>query len=133
MATCQSHQYGHLSPDFVTGHGMHAIGISESEMTFSEKKKNLQRYRKGSFNVLVGTSVVEEGVDIPKCNLVVMFDFPKNYRAYVQSRGRGRAKEAIYVLLVESSELNAKKDEQKVKCLSIPIHKFDLSFQLCIA
>lgn len=83
-------------------------------MKFTEQKKKLQEFRNGKFNVLVGTSVVEEGVDIPKCNLVVMFDFPKNFRAYVQSRGRGRAKDARYVLLVEESEYEAKAQEQEV-------------------
>lgn len=106
--------YQHLSSNFVTGHGADIRGISETEMKFTEQNKTLQEFRDGKFNVLVGTSVVEEGVDIPKCNLVVMFDFPKNYRAFVQSRGRGRAKDAQYILLVNGSEYIEKRQEQEV-------------------
>jgi len=37
-------------------------------------------------NLLVATSVIEEGMDVPKCNLVVMFDVIKSYRQYVQTK-----------------------------------------------
>ena len=104
LATTACAEYGHLKSDFVTGHGSELWGISETEMNFSKQEEKLKGFRTGEFNVLVGTSVVEEGVDIPKCNLVVMFDFPQNYRAFVQSRGRGRAKDAKYVMLVPRSE-----------------------------
>jgi endoribonuclease Dicer len=52
-------------------------------------------------NLLVGTSVLEEGIDIPKCNLVIHFNVPQVYRSYVQSKGRARAQDAYYVLMVE--------------------------------
>ena len=109
-----SSEYGHLNSDFVTGHGSELWGVSETEMNFKKQQEKLTNFRTGKFNVLVGTSVVEEGVDIPKCNLVVMFDFPQNYRAFVQSRGRGRAKDAKYVMLVERTELRARRQDQEV-------------------
>ena len=40
--------------------------------------------RKGDLNVLISTSVVEEGLDIRKCNLVIRYDFPQTFRSYVQ-------------------------------------------------
>jgi hypothetical protein len=46
-----------------------------------------------------------------------MFDFPQNFRAFVQSRGRGRAKGAKYVLLVLRSELGKRRQEQEVQLL----------------
>ena len=113
LARTDPQQYGHLTSDFVTGHGSELWGISETEMNYNKQKEKLENFGK-DFNVLVGTSVVEEGVDIPKCNLVVMFDFPKNYRAFVQSRGRGRAKDARYILLVSKSERSQAKQEQEV-------------------
>ena len=39
-------------------------------------KETLRKFRKGAVNVIVSTSVVEEGIDVPSCNLVVKFDFP---------------------------------------------------------
>lgn len=52
-------------------------------------------------NLLVGTSVLEEGIDIPKCNLVIHFNVPQAYRSYVQSKGRARAQDAYYILMIE--------------------------------
>ena len=99
---------------FVTGHGSQMWASTETGMNYKKQKEKLKEFRSGSLNVLVGTSVIEEGVDIPQCNLVVMFDFPQDYRAYIQSRGRGRAKDAKYVMLVESSKLEEKKQNLEV-------------------
>ena len=69
----------------------------------SVKKQNeiLEKFRKEKINLLVSTSVVEEGVDVPKCNLVVRFDFPKTLQSYIQSKGRARAKESTFLILIE--------------------------------
>ena len=47
----------------------------------------------------MSTNVVEEGLDMRSCNLVIKFDFPDNFRSYVQSKGRARAKPSQYILL----------------------------------
>nr|CAD7454255.1 unnamed protein product [Timema tahoe] len=52
-------------------------------------------------NLLVATSVLEEGMELPKCNLVVRFDLPTGYRSYAQSKGRARAADSHYVLVTE--------------------------------
>jgi endoribonuclease Dicer len=44
--------------------------------------------------------VLEEGIDIPECNLVVKFDLPKNYRSYIQSKGRARHRNSKYYIMV---------------------------------
>ena len=110
-----SGEYDHLKADYVTGHGSEVWGLAETEMDFKKQNEKLKNFRKGEINVLVGTSVVEEGVDIPKCNLVVMFDFPQNFRAFVQSRGRGRAKGAKYVMLVSKDEFPKHRQDQLVR------------------
>lgn len=52
-------------------------------------------------NLLVSTSVAEEGLDITECQMVVRFDLPKTEAGYIQSRGRARRTDSIYVLFVE--------------------------------
>lgn len=41
-------------------------------------------------NVLIATSVVEEGVDVDACSFVIVFDHLKSTKAYVQMKGRAR-------------------------------------------
>ena len=53
---------------------------------------------------MVSTSVVEEGIDVPACNLVVKFDFPTTFRSYIQSKGRARKSGSRYVLLIEEGD-----------------------------
>lgn len=52
-------------------------------------------------NLLIATSVLEEGIELPRCNLVVRFDEPQTYRSYVHCKGRARAQDAHFILLIE--------------------------------
>lgn len=67
----------------------------------------LRKFRAHETNLLIATSIVEEGVDIPKCNLVVRFDLPTEYRSYVQSKGRARAPVSNYIMLADSERTKA--------------------------
>ena len=76
--------------------------LAEEEM--KKMIKTLKAFKNGDLNIIVSTSVLEEGVDIRICNLVIRFDKPKTFRPYVQSRGRARAKESNYILLCTNQE-----------------------------
>ncbi|XP_021929010.1 endoribonuclease Dcr-1-like isoform X4 [Zootermopsis nevadensis] len=73
----------------------------EAEAEHRKQEEVLKRFRMRECNLLVGTSVLEEGIDIPKCNLVIHFNVPKVYRSYVQSKGRARAQDAYLILMIE--------------------------------
>ncbi|XP_017114515.1 endoribonuclease Dcr-1 [Drosophila elegans] len=75
----------------------------EAELEHRRQEEVLKRFRMHDCNVLIGTSVLEEGIDVPKCNLVVRWDPPTTYRSYVQCKGRARAAPAYHVILVAPS------------------------------
>ena len=109
-----------IKSDFVIGHGTGArvTYSSKAEMNFKKQKEVLCKFRndkkRHEFNVLIATSVVEEGLDIPKCNVVCRFNFPKNYPSYLQSKGRARAKGSRYYTLVDEKGKKEKENELEV-------------------
>ncbi|CAF4790786.1 unnamed protein product, partial [Rotaria sp. Silwood2] len=62
-------------------------------MTAKYQRQVIREFRTGEINVLVATAVVEEGLDIPQCDLVFRFNKPPNFSSYMQSKGRARAKQ----------------------------------------
>ena len=76
----------------------------ETHMNVNKQHEVLENFRKEKINLLVATSVVEEGIDVPQCNLVIRFDFPPNIRSYIQSKGRARAKPSKYILMIEDEK-----------------------------
>ncbi|MFH1200304.1 MAG: helicase-related protein [Candidatus Micrarchaeota archaeon] len=77
------------------------IGRSKEGMSQKKQEQVLQEFRDKKFNVLVSSSVGEEGIDIPTVDLVVFFEaVPSEIRA-IQRRGRtGRAKEGKVIVLI---------------------------------
>ena len=67
-------------------------------------EQTLKQFKTGRINCLVSTSVLEEGIDITQCNLVIRFHRIQEFRSYVQSKGRARAKPSEYVIMVDEDE-----------------------------
>lgn len=69
--------------------------------TLKEQKGTIEGFRKKTKNMVISTSVVEEGLDIPACHLVVCFSLPKNVKSFIQRRGRARREKSTYYLMFE--------------------------------
>lgn len=79
--------------------------VTETKQFENEHRKQeevLKRFRMHSCNLLIGTSVLEEGIELPKCNLVVRWNLPTTYRSYVQCKGRARAQKAHHIIMVST-------------------------------
>ncbi|MEA3558402.1 MAG: helicase-related protein [Candidatus Thermoplasmatota archaeon] len=68
-----------------------------------EQKDILDRFRRREFDVLIATSVAEEGIDIPDVDLVVFYEpIPSEIRT-IQRRGRtGRSSKGKVIVLITS-------------------------------
>lgn len=100
-------------------HGEILIGNASTmgDLNYSLRTQimTVARFRRGELNCLFATSVAEEGLDIPQCNLVVRFDLYRTMIAYVQSRGRARHRNSKYLHMVEEYNEDHRGTLQKAK------------------
>ena len=75
------------------------IGMKQDEQT-----SILESFRNGEFDVLVATSIAEEGLDIPQVDLVIFYEpIPSEIR-YIQRRGRTGRMSAGSVIILAAKE-----------------------------
>ncbi|XP_050384255.1 endoribonuclease Dicer homolog 2 [Argentina anserina] len=85
------------------------IAGNNSGMQSQTRKKHneiVEEFRNGVVNIIVATSILEEGLDVQSCNLVVRFDPSSTVCSFIQSRGRARMQNSDYVLMVKRGDSN---------------------------
>ncbi|KAK7380380.1 hypothetical protein VNO78_32890 [Psophocarpus tetragonolobus] len=72
----------------------------------SRRQQNeiVEEFRMGLVNIIVATSILEEGLDVQSCNLVIRFDPSPTVCSFMQSRGRARMRNSDYILMVKSGD-----------------------------
>ena len=83
-----------LRPGLLLGQG------GDAGMTMARQREALRRFREGEVNVLLATSIAEEGLDIQQCGLVVRTEPPRTIIQNIQGRGRARLLDATYAVVV---------------------------------
>ncbi|HUV46084.1 MAG TPA: helicase-related protein, partial [Dehalococcoidia bacterium] len=80
------------------------LGLLHGRMPPSDKEKVMRRFREGMLDILVSTSVVEVGIDIPNATVMLVEGAERFGLSQLhQFRGRvGRDKEQAYCLLIPS-------------------------------
>ncbi|CCF60463.1 hypothetical protein KAFR_0K01070 [Kazachstania africana CBS 2517] len=74
-------------------------------MSQKQQKEVIQQFKNGDFNVLVCTSIGEEGLDIGEVDLIICYDTTSSPIKNIQRMGRtGRKREGHILLLFSSNE-----------------------------
>lgn len=87
-------------------------GGAHESTSVKHQEAMLQNFRDGIINLVFATSVADEGLDIPQCNLCIRFDLCKTTIQYMQSRGRARMKGSFFVHMIEEGNFE---QESEVK------------------
>ncbi|XP_048216839.1 antiviral innate immune response receptor RIG-I isoform X2 [Perognathus longimembris pacificus] len=107
-----------LKPGILTGRG-------RTGMTLPTQKCVLDAFRANSNNnILIVTSVADEGIDIAQCNLIILYEYVGNVIKMIQTRGRGRARGSKCFLLtssaavIEKEQMNLYKEKMMDESIS---------------
>ncbi|XP_033827295.1 probable ATP-dependent RNA helicase DHX58 [Periophthalmus magnuspinnatus] len=76
-------------------------GNGLSHMTQNAQKETIREFRGKALNLLISTTVAEEGLDIPECNVVVRYGLLTNDIAQQQASGRARAQDSVYSVVAQ--------------------------------
>jgi ERCC4-related helicase len=68
----------------------------------------LDDFRSRRKNLIISTDVLEEGIDITACHMVICFDNIPNLKSFIQRRGRARQEKSTYAIMLASNESSAK-------------------------
>ena len=91
-----------VKTDYLVGYSSRPGFVDKSVESAKKKQEaTLLGFRSGKVNLLVSTSVLEEGLDVPECNCVIRYELPKTFRSWQQSKGRARAKIAHFYLMAQ--------------------------------
>ncbi|CAN1236292.1 Endoribonuclease Dicer homolog 2, partial [Linum grandiflorum] len=91
-----------LLPEEVSWKTKYIAGNNSGVNTQTRKTQNeiVEEFRRGTVNIIVATSILEEGLDVQSCNLVIRFDPSATVSSFIQSRGRARMQNSEYLLML---------------------------------
>jgi ATP-dependent DNA helicase RecG len=111
------------------------VGLVHGRMKWQEKEEAMLLFRKKEFDVLIATTVIEVGIDIPDANIILINDAHRFGLSQLhQLRGRvGRGTKQAYCILVAKDNI-VKRSDKAIKELdfmsSSEIEKYKAAIRL---
>jgi ATP-dependent DNA helicase RecG len=101
------HLSANVFPDF-------QVGLLHGRLSSTEKEEVMERFKKGDIRILVSTTVVEVGVDVPNATVMLIEHAERFGLSQLhQLRGRiGRGRKKSYCLLLASDPRTPEADER---------------------
>ncbi|KAM9380236.1 interferon-induced helicase C domain-containing protein 1 [Phaethornis superciliosus] len=100
-----------IKPHYLIGAGHNS---ETKPMTQNEQREVIDKFRGGNVNLLIATTVAEEGLDIKECNIVIRYGLVTNEIAMMQARGRARADESTYALVASSGSRAIEREDVNI-------------------
>lgn len=94
-----------------------SLGLIHGRMSWQEKEEKMLLFLKKNFDVLVSTTVIEVGIDIPDANIILINDAHRFGLSQLhQLRGRvGRSEKQAYCILVTKDEIVQYNIQQQIE------------------
>ena len=107
------------------------VGLMHGRLKAAEKAAVMDAFKAGALDVLVSTTVIEVGVDVPNANIIVIENAERyGLSALHQLRGRvGRGKGEAYCVLISDHATDAVKSGSRfyaIRTMASKSQKFDL-------
>ena len=78
-------------------------------ITLNKLNKIVKDFNENSFDILIGTNAIEEGLDIQSCNAVISLAEIQTSKSYIQMKGRARKTNSKFYIFSYSKEETIKK------------------------
>ncbi len=98
---------------------LYSLSMVHGKMPAQQKDENMQRFKNGNTQIMVGTTVIEVGIDIPNASVMVIESAEKFGLSQLhQLRGRvGRGGDKSYCILLTPYKLsNEARERLKIMC-----------------
>ena len=64
----------------------------------------IRQFNEDEFNILIGTSAIEEGLDIQSCNVVLALVELRTPKSFIQIKGRARKSNSDFIIFTNSAK-----------------------------
>jgi ERCC4-related helicase len=72
-----------------------------------DQSRTLDDFRQGQTNLIIASDVLEKGINITACHLVICFNKPPNLKSFIQRRGRARQEKSTFAIMLADDNVSA--------------------------